>query len=436
MAFNFGAFMPSSGGRRVKMSQMLAQMPDPNNGTTLGGLGSVLQKALMGYQMGQEQQGMQDTLSQASQALQGSPEKVIRQPDPMWSGDPGEVIPAQKPDMGKYAQILMSNPDTMDMGYRAQASNVENEMRRKMMEEQRAAQISDMQTQRGWSKEDRAAQQGFQRQMMMDQQAQAERMARLQAGLSAGNRPLEVVPDPANPGKFIYGRPQAGMPAMNPNMPNIPAGFMPRPEGGLMPIPGGPADAKMQAGMAKPLPATVNEAMLGNVANLRRAEEALAASKGNPEATGFWKGAMNALPGDILNRVDPEGTAARAAIARLGAEQVHELSGAAVTASEYPRLRPFIPTAGDDAQTVQTKLMGYQREMQKMLQDQAATYGADQGYRQNPVVQNVLSRGQSPDGQGAVPSDAISMLRQNPNLAGAFDAKYGPGASAAVLGGR
>ena len=433
MAFSFGGFSPSSGGRRVKMSQILAQMPDQNNGSHMGGLASVLQKAMLGYQMGQEQQVMQDTLSQASEALQSRPGAV----GPSGSGDAGDnIIAEKKPDMGKYARILMENPDTMDMGFRAQASNAEAEARRKMMEEERAAQLADMKTQREWAEKDWAAKLAQQEKMFGMQSKQAMEMERLQAGLSAGNRPLEAVPDPANPGKSIYGRPQAGMPAMNPNMPNLPAGFMPRPEGGLMPIPGGPADAKIQAGMAKPLPATVNEAMLGNVANLRRAEEALAASRGSPDATGFWKGAMNALPGDILNRVDPEGTAARAAIARLGAEQVHELSGAAVTASEYPRLRPFVPTAGDDAQTVQTKLMGYQREMQKMLQDQAATYGADQGYRQNPVVQNVLSRGQSPDGQGAVPSDAISMLRQNPNLAEAFDAKYGPGASAAVLGRR
>jgi hypothetical protein len=118
--------------------------------------------------------------------------------------------------MGKYAQILMSNPDTMDMGFRAQAANAEQDARRRMMEEQRAAQLSDMQTQRGWSKEDRAAQMAQQEKMFGMQSQQAMQMARMQAGLSAGNRPLEVVPDPASPGKFIYGRPQPGMPAMAP----------------------------------------------------------------------------------------------------------------------------------------------------------------------------------------------------------------------------
>lgn len=215
MAFNFGGFMPSSGGRRVKMSQLLAQMPDPNNGTTLGGLGSVLQRALMGYQMGQEQQGMQDTLAKASQALE-SRSGAMDAPGPTMSGDAGYNITEKKPDMGKYAQILLSNPDTMDMGYRAQASNAEQEARRRMMEEQRQMQVQDMQTQRGWSQEDRAAQQAFQREMQQSQMSQAERMARLQAGLSAGNRPLEVVPDPANPGKFVYGRPQPGMAAIAP----------------------------------------------------------------------------------------------------------------------------------------------------------------------------------------------------------------------------
>ena len=215
MAFSFGGFSPSSGGRRVKMSQILAQMPDQNNGSHMGGLASVLQKALLGYQMGQEQQGMQDTLAQASEALQSRP-GAVDAPGPNMSGEAGYNITEKKPDMGKYAQILMSNPDTMDMGYRAQASNVEAEARRKMMEEQRAAQISDMQTQRGWSQEDRAAQMAQQEKMFGMQSQQAMQMARMQAGLSAGNRPLEAIPDPANPGKFIYGRPQAGMPAMAP----------------------------------------------------------------------------------------------------------------------------------------------------------------------------------------------------------------------------
>jgi hypothetical protein len=167
-----------------------------NNGTDLGGLAYMLQQGIAGYQAGQAKRERADTLSRASQALESRPGAV--------------------PDMGKYARILMENPDTMDMGYRAQALNAEQDARRRMMEEQRAAQLADMQTQRGWSQKDLVEQQGFQREMQKSQMSQAEKMARLSAGLSAGNRPLEVVPDPANPGKFIYGRPQPGMSAMAP----------------------------------------------------------------------------------------------------------------------------------------------------------------------------------------------------------------------------
>jgi len=39
-------------------------------------------------------------------------------------------------------------------------------------------------------------------------------------------------------------------------------------------------------------------------------------------------------------------------------------------------------------------------------------------------------------GSGAIPQAAADMLRQNPNLAADFDAKYGPGASTQVLGGQ
>lgn len=198
---------------RNRLARMLMMQGDSiNNGTDLGGLAYMLQQGIAGYQAGQARRERQDTLNRASEAAAGA----VDAPGPNMSGEAGYNIAEKKPDMGKYAQILLSNPDTMDMGFRAQATNAEQEARRRMMEEERTQRVQDMQTQRGWSQKDRAAQIAQQEKMFGMQSQQAREMARLQAGLSAGNRPLEVVPDPANPGKFVYGRPQPGMPAMAP----------------------------------------------------------------------------------------------------------------------------------------------------------------------------------------------------------------------------
>lgn len=126
----------------------------------------------------------------------------------------------------------------------------------------------------------------------------------------------------------------------------------------LEPIPGGPKDPNAQTG--KPLPASASKGLLENQQNLRRAQTALALiegktigdAKGDKDATG-WKGLV---PNQLLNRMDASGVETRAAIADLGSLVIHDRSGAAVTAAEFPRLAPFIPSAVDDAKTAKKKL--------------------------------------------------------------------------------
>jgi len=157
--------------------------------------------------------------------------------------------------------------------------------------------------------------------------------------------------------------------------PRIPSGYRQAPDGNLEAIPGGPADKPQKA-----MPASAAQKLLENKQNLRIAEQALEkvtgkAPEGDKEATG-WKGF---LPDFVLQRTDPEGVATRAALADLGSMIIHDRSGAAVTAAEFPRLRPFIPTVTDDAATAQKKLDRFVKEFRAVV-DEAEGFYRDSGY--------------------------------------------------------
>ena len=127
-----------------------------------------------------------------------------------------------------------------------------------------------------------------------------------------------------------------------------------------------------------------------NQQNLRRAEQALALvrgedvkndkgeviMRGDQNATG-WKGLIRPV---FLNRMDPKGTDTRAAIADLESLVVHDRSGAAVTAAETPRLRPFIPNAADDRVTAEKKLTRFANEYRAMVEEATEFYQSS-GYK-------------------------------------------------------
>jgi hypothetical protein len=132
----------------------------------------------------------------------------------------------------------------------------------------------------------------------------------------------------------------------------------------------------------KPIPANINLAILKNNQSIQQIDDTIKLLQKNPDATG----AKGYLPNFALNRMDPEGTEARAGVADIGSIVLHDRSGAAVTAAEAPRLMPFIPLATDDNKTVIKKLM---RMRNIAAQDQIGlteTYGKDQGYVPNPTV--------------------------------------------------
>ena len=99
-----------------------------------------------------------------------------------------------------------------------------------------------------------------------------------------------------------------------------------------------------------------SDALLGHIDN------ALAAVKANPDSVGF----KTVMPDIALAKLDPEGVQTRAAVAGLSAEKIHQLSGAAVSAAEFARLRPYLPANGDNAATVRDKLMNLRAEVERI----------------------------------------------------------------------
>lgn len=146
-----------------------------------------------------------------------------------------------------------------------------------------------------------------------------------------------------------------------------------------------------------------SDALIGHIDN------ALLAAEGNPTAVG----AKTMIPDFALQRIDPEGVQTRAAIAGLSAEKVHQLSGAAVSPAEFARLRPYLPAAGDDKDTVVKKLTNLRNEVERIKAIHAR--GPKQA---DPSAQ-------PPKPQIVAPQGAIDYLRQHPEAKADFKAKYG-----------
>lgn len=127
----------------------------------------------------------------------------------------------------------------------------------------------------------------------------------------------------------------------------------------------------------KDLPAPIQKTLLENNSALGKIDKALKAVDDYPDAFG----PMNLMGDAIRQRTDPKGVTGRALVADIGSLKIHDRSGAAVTASETPRLKPFVPTANDDPATIREKLKLFQQEYQAIQDDIAGTYTRDQGYK-------------------------------------------------------
>lgn len=169
--------------------------------------------------------------------------------------------------------------------------------------------------------------------------------------------------------------------------------------------------AGSKGGGGKSLPAAQAKAWIENetaLGKIDRAREILGQSKGS-------FGLKNYAPDLLTQRMDPKGVAARAAISDIGSLKIHDRSGAAVSASEDKRLKPFVPLSTDSPDTIAKKLDNFVAEYE-MIQQEIGNYADDQGYKRPvsrrgataPASTPPTDAGSAPPGPVSSPAGATS----------------------------
>lgn len=239
-------------------------------------------------------------------------------------------------------------------------------------------------------------------------------------------------------GGYVFYHPDGTLDVFRPKAPPAtradPPGYRTDPNNpdALAAIPGGPADpaqAKELAAAkardnAKSIPPSVLKGIDENLTSLRKIDkvvELLAKQPGSVGGVGI--GAATVVPGGdwLLNQFDKSGTSLRAVVADIGSLKVHDRSGAAVSAAEEPRLRPFIPKVSDPPDVIRDKLANFKAEYMAILRDQQNYYSLENGYRPYKGLDDYMSGGGAP--APAAPATAAPKSTDKPVLI--YDPKTG-----------
>lgn len=119
--------------------------------------------------------------------------------------------------------------------------------------------------------------------------------------------------------------------------------------------------------------ASTRAQLADNAVQLDLVRQARDAVRRRPESVGakFGSGTLPMMgqAGEMINqRIDPDGVPVRALIAQISARKIKDMSGAAVTISEFPRLAAFVPLVWDTPEKIEANLAQLEREIQVVMQ--------------------------------------------------------------------
>jgi len=137
------------------------------------------------------------------------------------------------------------------------------------------------------------------------------------------------------------------------------------------------ADARSNKGtVLKNLPAAQSGAYTGNASTIKDIDDAMKAVQENPNAFGLQFG----ISDEANQRLDPKGVGPRAKVANIGSLKIHSRAGSATTASETPRLKPFIPAVHNDPKAILDKLKELRAEAERH-NDSIIEFATTQNYK-------------------------------------------------------